>query len=305
MKSELVYIFQSKSKKNFNEITSISSEIASSFPGFDVFGGSIKGRTIVGNQKCVLEYNTETHGWSILQNAIKDRKDGAAMCSINDSTLVLAGGEKNGDCVEVLTFYGYNSTKYSYGSTRRQKSENLSSSLSTWSICDAKLPVPVSHHTLIRINNRRLMLVGGIVNEQPSNRVFEGIYYEYDKNITWKERKPLKRARQSHITFRLGHNIYSVGGQGLDSQKVLSCCEVYNLHSQKWIKCLHKLPFPLYEASVVVDPAETFAVITGNFSYISGASNSVIIFTELNGFSVFNNFTLKIPRFGHVSSRVE
>ena len=121
MKSELVYIFQSKSKKNFNEITSISSEIASSFPGFDVFGGSIKGRTIVGNQKCVLEYNTETHGWSILQNTIKDRKDGASMCSINDSTLVLAGGEKNGDCVEVLTFYGYNSTKYLDGSTWTRK----------------------------------------------------------------------------------------------------------------------------------------------------------------------------------------
>ena len=227
------------------------------------------------------------------------------MCAINDTTLVLAGGAKNGNRVEILTFYGYNSTKCSAGSIRRQKSENLSSSLSTWSLCDSKLPVSVSHHSLIRINNRKVMLIGGIVDDQPSNKVFEGIYYEYDKNITWKERKPLKRARQSHITFRLGHNIYSAGGKGLDPQKILSCCEVYNLHTQKWIKSLHKLPFPLYGASVVVDPAETFAVITGNFSYISGASNSVIIFTELNGFSVFNNFTLKIPRFGHVSTRVE
>ena len=227
------------------------------------------------------------------------------MCSINDTSLVLTGGEKNGENVEILTFYGYNNTKCLTGSTQRQKSENLSSSLSTWSLCEAKLPVSVSHHSLIRINNRKLMLIGGIVDDQPSSRVFEGIFCEYNKNITWKERKSLKRARQSHVTFRLGHNIYSAGGRGLDPQKILSCCEVYNLHTQKWIRSTHKLPFPLYEASVVVDPGEMFAIITGNFSFISGASNSVIIFTEQNGFSVFNDFTLKIPRFGHVSTRVE
>ena len=90
-----------------------------------------------------------------------------------------------------------------------------------------------------------------------------------------------------------------------EAHEILSCCEVYNLDHKKWNRSYLKLPYSLYDASVVVDSDETFALITGNFSLTSGGSNKVITFTEQNGFSVFDRFALKIQRFGHVSTIIE
>jgi N-acetylneuraminic acid mutarotase len=281
------------------------SETLPTFPGYDVFGGTVKRKIISGNRKSVLEYNMNEHKWSFLQNAIKERKDGSAMCPINNTTLILAGGEKNGNTAELLSFYDYNSSKSPELHSESHFDQTITSSLSKWSLCEERLPVEVSHHSLTKINNRKILLVGGIINDLPSDRVFEGIFFEGTKNIAWNELKTLKRARQSHITFKLGHNIYVAGGQGLNTQEVLSCCEVYNLHNKKWVKSSHKLPYSLYDASVVVDPEETFALITGNFALTSGASNNVIIFTEQHGFRIFDTFSLKISRFGHMSTTID
>ena len=305
LKSEIVHVFQSKSEDQFNEITFIWSETVPSFPGFDVFGGSVKKKVVVGNGKSVLEYNVEDNGWNVLQSTTKDREDGSAMCAIDDTNLVLSGGKKNGDTLEILSFYDYNDTNSLSGSLNSLY-QNLRPSLSAWSLCKTRLPIDVSHHTLVKIGHKKVLLAGGLVNNlQPSNRVFEGTFQEKDKDVIWKDLKSLKRSRQSHICFKLGKNIYVAGGQGSEAHEILSCCEVYNLDHKKWNRSYLKLPYSLYDASVVVDPDETFALITGNFSLTSGGSNKVITFTEQNGFSVFDRFALKIPRFGHVSTIIE
>ena len=301
MKSEILYVFQSKSKKQFNKITLICSELLPSFPGFDAFGATAKGKVVVGNRKSVLEYNIQENGWIVLQSTIKDRKVGSAMCSINDTNLILTGGQTNGASVELLQFYDYNDLNSSTASHHSQKP----SSLSGWSLCGTTLPVAVCHHTLVKLHNKKVLLVGGIVNSLPSSRVFEGTLTDNDKDVTWREVKSLKKSRQNHISFKLGRNVYVAGGQGLNAHEILSCCESYNLETNKWVKSPYKLPYPLYDASVVVDPDETFALITGNFSVVTGASNKVVTFTEQDGFVVFDNFSLKIPRFGHVSTRIE
>ena len=301
--SEVLYVFQSKSKKHFNHLTLLSSELLPAFPGFDVFGGAVNGKLVVGNRKSVLEYDIQENGWNLLQSTNKSRNAGSAMCSITDRNLILAGGETNGDTVEILQFYDYNNLNVSTTSYHQQKNPPLSG----WSLCVTRLPILVSHHTLIKLHNKKVLLVGGIVDGLPSGRVFEGFLCDKEKDVMWKEAKSLKKSRQNHIHFKLGQNVYVAGGQGLNVHdiKVLSCCEVYNMESRKWVKSPHKLPYPLYGASVVVDPGETFALITGNFSAVTGASNRVIIFTEESGFVVYDKFSLKIPRFGHVSTRIE
>ena len=66
LESEILHVFQSKSQNRFNEITLIWSETVLPFPGFDVFGGTVQTKVVVGNGKSVLEYNLEENCWNVL-----------------------------------------------------------------------------------------------------------------------------------------------------------------------------------------------------------------------------------------------
>ena len=98
-------------------------------------------------------------------------------------------------------------------------------------------------------------------------------------------------------------------------------CEKYNLKTKKWSICKHSLGSPLINASVVVSPDESFAVITGGLKERSLSSyldlkynlksiesndikmkptNSIIIFEEETGFTKLDDRMLR-RRSDHVS----
>ena len=90
-------------------------------------------------------------------------------------------------------------------------------------------------------------------------------------------------------------------------------CEKYNLKTKKWSICKHSLGSPLINASVVVSPDESFAVITGGLKerskYLKSIesndikmkpTNSIIIFEEETGFTKLDDRMLR-RRSDHVS----
>ena len=110
--------------------------------------------------------------------------------------------------------------------------------------------------------------------------------------------------RCNHISFKMNGNVYII--DGLPGVLLNARCQRYDLHEKKWYKCQHNLPFPLYNAYVVVSTDESFAVIIGEYFFLSDEemktySGKVIIFTEARGFTIFAPFSLRSARDGQIS----
>ena len=95
-------------------------------------------------------------------------------------------------------------------------------------------------------------------------------------------------------------SVYMAGGINA-RYNILSSCERYDLNKKEWFSCQKTLPYPLCDAPVVVNPEETFAVITGGVKDAGAISDEIIIFTEEYGFEVLKNSTLKRKIFNHIS----
>ena len=187
-----------------------------------------------------------------------------------------------------------------------------------WSKSLAKLPVTLNDgspaqvwgHTITKLEENKIMLAGGrALSRRPyrretSRRVLEGTILGHDSDIHWSELKPLSKGRFGHISFKLKNFVYVAGGAEFGETRILSC-EKYNLCTRTWSLSYHCLPYHLYKASVVVDEEESFALIIGGLRRTAIASDEIIIFTEKNGFEIFNQFSLKQSRYGHIALRMD
>ena len=171
-----------------------------------------------------------------------------------------------------------------------------------WRKCKDILPTKVICHSVIKIIEKQVLLIGGrnVDTGKPSKDVHKGMLSEDGTNVTWEKHPSLPHGRWSHITFKINGNIYVVGGY--DGNRILSNGEVYNLRKRKWSKCEHDLPYPLCKAAVEVDQNETFAIISGGETSkdygkgrysLNKSSRKIIIYTEAKGFYALDSHTLK------------
>ena len=101
------------------------------------------------------------------------------------------------------------------------------------------------------------------------------------------------------MAFKMNENVYVVGGLVV-GKAVLSSCERYSIPDDKWFESIHKLPIPLYNASVTVTPDELFAILIGGNDQNKRPTNNIIVFDETNGFKLLEE-KISRPRSRNVS----
>ena len=110
--------------------------------------------------------------------------------------------------------------------------------------------------------------------------------------------------RYDYIIFKMGRCVYITGGFSARDRPLLSCV-YYDLVLKSWYTCKYSLPYHLCGASVVVSTDETFAIITGGKrdpgEPKERCSDTIMLFTEDDGFQVSPNCSLMRKRSWHVS----
>ena len=179
-------------------------------------------------------------------------------------------------------------------------------------------PVYLRNHSLINIEYDKVILSGDM------GQLFMG-ELTWDKlNVRWKRLEGTRSStRSKYLIFKMKEYVYMVGGYRQYSNgcshgpqfswmyptevKPTVSCEKYNLRTKKWSICKHSLGSPLINASVVVSPDESFAVITGGLKEINKyltpnikPMNRIIIFEEETGFTKLGDRMLR-RRSDHVS----
>ena len=296
--SEIIHIF-----KRGNLITSSFSVAATGFPKGEsegAFGGICHKKVVVGHGKHMFEYQISTNKWNRIdyeQNTPNDRFD-AQSCTIHD-TLILCGDWIRTD-VELLSLKYLNTRSLSCMTGLNDNTARKT--ICSQAFCPTPLPLDVRYHAITKSGDRELILLGGLVNNAISHRVFQGTLTRCGKDVVWRELESMNIARIRHVTFKMKNHIYVLGGlvsQNSDSKT----CERYNLTTNIWSRSIHSLPYPLCYAAVTVNDEETFAVITGG-KKDALPSNQIIIFTENEGFKVSNQFLMERERFHHIAIKI-
>ena len=311
--SEMIYMF-----KKSHEIKSMYSIPAPPIPEILRFGiccAKVDDMLIAGNANSLYQYDISSSKWFPFNRSIEYTTSRTSICKINNNTIIMVGGDGGrGDTVELIHFNNQlsKSTPCFENSFRTK--------------CPTKLPIKVAFNTLINIKENTVLLTGGNVMGATSNKVFRGTLSPNGKNVTWKELSPLNIARSNHVCFKLNEAIFVAGGYGSGSDK-LSCSERYDSTRNIWNKDFTyglssdegdvDLPFPLVDASVVVDRGQTFAALIGGTTEIlfydtdesedqgwhpgldDCPNTSVILFSIRNGFERFQNFSLLSNRKQH------
>ena len=155
-------------------------------------------------------------------------------------------------------------------------------------------------HSLINIGHDKVLLIGG-------NHTLLG-ELTWDKwSVKWKKLPSLNEkygyGRIRHVAFKMRDHVYVAGGvviSSIEKNKKSLSCEKFNLKENKWSKCQYSLPYHLQDASAVVSPDQSFAVITGGTNRKYMPTSGIIIFEEETGFKLIGNKMLR-KRSGHVS----
>ena len=164
-------------------------------------------------------------------------------------------------------------------------------------------PTRVVGHSLTNISYDKVLLIGGY-------NMFLG-QLTWDKlNVRWKRLEHASSksgySRRNHIAFKMKDHVYVAGGlltSTIEEGRKTTSCEKYNFRQNKWSSCEHSLPYPLTDASVVVNCDESFAVITGGMRERSKKhkpTDGIIIFEEEKGFILIDDKMLR-KRSNHVS----
>ena len=167
-------------------------------------------------------------------------------------------------------------------------------------------------------NNTKLFVAGGIrvqsskrqsssisntlstrTSVLPSHDAYLGEVDVDSTDVKWTKLGGMKKGRYKHMAFKMNESIYICGGLVV-GKTVLSSCERYSIPEDKWFGSVHKLPQPLYDASVVVTPDEQFAILIGGNDQNKKPTNNILIYDEANGFKVLDQ-KLSRPRSKNIS----
>ena len=220
-----------------------------------------------------------------------------------------------------------------------------SKNLPQWKVLNTNLPDDILNASLVTTDANEMYLIGGFIYDHESfkarekiedifeyfcevtNRVFKGTFSKNTQDVRWTEVESLIRGRAGHISFKMGNNIYVVGGYAknevsqtrqikrsrledavIQRGNWVSSCERYDLLQHKWTNCPYGFP-PImiklddYRVScdflnVTVSGDEKTAIITGKeeLNNVGNGMSVMISFTEENGFIVHESDTFRSLR---------
>ena len=306
--SEILYVFKRNQK-----VISLYSKLGPAFPGvsnyYGTFSGLCDGHILVGQNRLMYTYNYRKNQWLQLPWENDCMRNFASSCAISNSSMVIAGHAY--DSNNKVQLFRLNDSPIK----RRKKRKLISCFLTSkhhshdlashWITCPTKLPITVQGHTIINISENQVILVGGIITGFGlSGRAFIGKLKAEDYDVKWVEIPSVAYPRTKHMCFKLGPDVFIAGGYG--DNGILSSIEKFNLKEEKWETHTKSLPCPLTSASVVVDPDETYAVITGGLTsahtdYRALCDNHIIFTLEDVAFS---KSSLRKRRSQHISMRI-
>ena len=293
----MLFIFKRKKK-----ISSSFSKLTAGYPKNEAegaFGGLCKGKIIIGHGKHVFEYQVKENKWNRIEHenySPNDRFD--AQSTVIDDKILLCG-DWTRTYVELLIF------ETLANSISCLPSEKRNVTICRQKFCPTSLPIDVRYHTLTKIGDDSVLMIGGVLDNIITNRVFLGTLINRHmgyKDVIWEELMGMSYSRFRHIAFKMKNQVYVFGGM-LQLHSNLTTCERYDLSEKRWYNCHYTLPYALSYASVVVDDDETVAIIIGGKKE-NCASDNVILFTEKDGFNICNKFKLKSERFHHISIKI-
>jgi len=306
--SEILYVFKRNQK-----VISLYSKLGPAFPGvsnyYGTFSGLCDGHILVGQNRLMYTYNYRKNQWLQLPWENDCMRNFASSCAISNSSMVIAGHAY--DSNNKVQLFRLNDSPIK----RRKKRKLISCFLTSkhhshdlashWITCPTKLPITVQGHTIINISENQVILVGGIITGFGlSGRAFIGKLKAEEYDVKWVEIPSVAYPRTKHMCFKLGPDVFIAGGYG--DNGILSSIEKFNLKEEKWETHTKSLPCPLTSASVVVDPDETYAVITGGLTsahtdYRALCDNHIIFTLEDVAFS---KSSLRKRRSQHISMRI-
>ena len=253
---------------------------------------------------------------------------GQTYCAIDSSTLLFAGGRSYNDSLDSCGgYYRPWLLRFPVPKDDSQRTLELPTTASTssslicvthdqpvcpvpegWIQCKECLPVTVAFHSVTKLKENSVILIGGKDLRKPkklvgSKEVLMGTLASDKENILWEKLSSLNVGRWFHVTFKIDDVIYVAGGFD-DSRKCLSSCEEYSLVTKTWRESNYELPYPLAKAVVEVDSQQKFAIIAGGITagdivsftgeYLSAQYTSKIIsFSKEHGFREVEKFELK------------
>ena len=276
----------------------------------------------------------------ILYNYIASHDDygraGQTYCAIDSSTLLFTGGRDSSDSLGGS--YRPWLLRFPVAKDDSQGTLALPTTASTfstmicvaynkpicpepekWIQCEDLLPVSVVYHSLTKVREGSIILIGGIGRSERgyrpivSKEVLMGTLASDKENILWEKLPSLNFGRWSHVTFKIDNVIYVAGGFD-DSSMCSSSCEEYSLATKIWRKSDYELPYPLANAVVEVDSQQKFAIIAGGILSLTEESSiqgnpgkfekfqdtsKIISFSKEHGFREVGKFELQKPsRYG-------
>ncbi len=114
------------------------------------------------------------------------------------------------------------------------------------------LPVKISQHCLVRIDNTKVMLIGGRTENEPFSA--EAFYFNWQKSKTsrrrtWSTRMSMRRGRRGHTCFVIDDTVFVAGGDVTDDSRGSDSVEVFDLQNLEW-NVITALPLDVQAASV-------------------------------------------------------
>ena len=314
--TEMVFVFK-RGRTRSGDTYSAFSKVLSKFPDHInandddfILASMYQEEVIVCCEKSLYDYKLKEDKWVELQYIDCDKTwRGAQGCAMQDFVLICGGRGLRRQAqilqLNITNHYGHTNDVVT---NKMRKTSNLlllqnEKQQTNIQTVPSQLPVCVDYgHTVTCVENKRVLVMGGFVNGNASNRVIQGEVTKNKNDVKWIEIGPMQKKRCNHIAFKMKGNVYVAGGLSMGSTyTTLSCCERLDLNTNKWFSCEYSLPRPLYDASVVVNSDESCAVITGGFSQGWEVSNGIIIFTESGGFSCLTRSTLMSKLNNHTS----
>ena len=206
-------------------------------------------------------------------------------------------------------------------STKESKICHAKEFLRPQQLCETPLPLKVKSCSLTNLGNGQVMLIEcnkACLIGRLSSVVKDLKGGLEDEDVVWCNhclidivtidpyvfRVSSMKSRYEYIIFKMQRSVYVTGGFDGNEHPLVSCV-YFDLALNAWYTFKYSLPFPLCNASVVVSADERFAIITGGKvdpdDSEEDSINSIILFTEDEGFRILQNSSLINKRSSHVS----
>ena len=266
----------------------------------------------------INEYNAKENKWIPIQSiqSVNDCENydyllGSGVpikcwCQIGDSSLIIFYNEMN----TIYTRLIHINIAHEHSTTKtRNTLKRFGESRSTFSSYMVAFPFQlrgISEFSVIRIASNKIMLVGGIINNNVGHsmtkynqQLWQGTLNKDGQNLTWARVDLIEivsiKIHRNPLCFKLKDNVYITGGTnvplwesgGIFVTNDLLSCDRYNLSENKYYTSVYTLPYILNydETSILTNDNETFAIILDD-KYMK-----ILLFTEDQGFKEFRNFS--------------